>query len=84
MSGRQLRPVRAAGPHPAADVLAGLRARGIDLWPDAGRVRHRARDGAMTVHLLRQLKLHEAALLALLAREAAAARGNETAGHDGR
>ncbi len=58
-------------PTPADALLAQLRGRGVELWVDAGRLRHRAPDGAMTMTMLLAMKASETALLAVLAREAA-------------
>ncbi len=58
-------------PTPADALLAQLRTRGVELWIDAGRVRHRAPTGAMTMSMLLALKDAEAAVLATLARDAA-------------
>ncbi len=53
----------------ATDLLAGLRARGVVLWLEGGRLRWRAPRGAMTVPLLTRVKSLEWDLIALLAAE---------------
>ncbi len=53
----------------ATDLLAGLRARGVVLWLEDGRLRWRAPRGAMTVLFLTRVKALEWDLIALLAGE---------------
>lgn len=55
----------------ATDLLAGLRARGVVLWLEDGRLRWRAPRGAMTVPLLTRVKSLEGDLITLLAAEPA-------------
>ncbi len=43
----------------AADLLAGLHARGVVLWVEGGRLRWHAPQGAMTVELLKRIKALE-------------------------
>ncbi len=53
----------------AADLLAGLHARGVVLWVEGGRLRWHALRGAMTVPFLTRVKALEWDLIALLAGE---------------
>ena len=61
-----------ADPSPAAALLAELRARGVEVRVEGGRLRHHAPTGAMTMALLMATKDNENELLALIAAEAAA------------
>ena len=54
----------------AASLLAELRGRGVSLWDEGGRLRHRAPTGAVSMTMLLDIKARQDAILALLTAEA--------------
>ena len=47
-------------------LIVRLNDRGVQLRVEGGRIRWKASDGAMTISLIREIKAHEAELVAIL------------------
>ena len=61
-------------------VMQECRDRGIDLRAERGQVRWKAKNGAMTVELLRRIKAREAELVSALTRPVRVVRSDAQAG----